>query len=247
VIAGQTSLRHYGTARSRRRLPGGLIVDLDDTLYPRDRFVLGGLAVVARHVAARYAVSADAAFATMLRVFAGPERGRELQALCAAHAIPGGVIPELIALFRDHRPSLQLAPTVVDTLASLRRDGWRIAVLTNGLPSVQAKKAAALDLARHVDHVVYAEAYAPIGKPAPAAFAAALRRLDLLPESCIVVGDDPVCDIRGAHRAGMRAVRVARPGIAVLPGEEADAIVDRFADVPLAVASLQEMVTIDVA
>jgi putative hydrolase of the HAD superfamily len=247
VITAHSLLLRRAGSRLRRRSPGGLILDLDDTLYPRERFVLGGLAAVASHVASRYAVSADAAFATMLRVWAGPDRGHELQALCAAHAIPGGAIPELIAVFRDHQPALRLEPGVIAALQDLRRAGWQTAVLTNGLPSVQAGKVAALDLAQYVDHVLYAETCAPGGKPAAAAFTAALRRLELPAESCICVGDDPVCDILGARRAGMRTVRVVRAGVTVVPAEEADALVDRFDDVPLAVASLQEMVALDVA
>ena len=39
----------------------GLILDLDDTLYPRERFVRSGFAAVARHVAAAHGVPADAA------------------------------------------------------------------------------------------------------------------------------------------------------------------------------------------
>ena len=231
--------------RVRRRAPGGLIIDLDDTLYPREHFVLSGLAAVARHVARTCDVPMEEAFQTMSRARTTGQRGRELQALCRAYKLPATLVPQLLTVFREHRPSLWLGADVVETLQALRQQGWRIAVLTNGLPSVQASKVAALDLARLVDHVLYAEQYAPGGKPAPAAFQAAVARLGLPAEWCLVVGDDPVNDIQGARRAGLRAVQVMRSGVA--ERHHADALIDAFADLPPVAASLIEQATVAVA
>jgi putative hydrolase of the HAD superfamily len=244
----------------RRRRRGGLIVDLDDTLYPREQFVLSGLAAVARYIAAmnsshadlytprnKERISGDAALATLIEAYDHNERGRELQALCRRFDLSPDVIPELVTAFRAHRPSLWLRPGVVDTLQRLRRDGWRIVILTNGLPAVQASKVAALEVARFVDGVLYAEQFAPGGKPAPATFQAALAQLNLPARSCICVGDDPVCDIRGAHAAGLRTIRIAGADVTVRSRDEADAVVDRFEDVPSAAHALLNLVNVDVA
>jgi putative hydrolase of the HAD superfamily len=228
----------------RRQARGGLIVDLDDTLYPREHFMSSGLAAVARHVATRCGVPREGAFQAMSCARTLGQRGREFQALCSAYELPPALVPELVRVFRDHRPSLSLAPGVVGTLQMLRQQGWRIVVLTNGLPSVQASKVAALDLARLVDHVLYAERYAG-GKPSLAAFQAAVARLGVPAEWCICVGDDPCADIEGARRAGLRAVQVMRPGVGI--SADADGLIERFEDLPAVAASLVEQVTIDVA
>jgi putative hydrolase of the HAD superfamily len=233
--------------RLRRRLRGGLIVDLDDTLYPREHFVRSGLAAVARHVALTRGVCIDTALNTLSSAYDQGVRSRELQALCRTFDLPFDIIPELVAVFREHEPSVTLAADVIATLQALRQDGWRIAVLTNGLPSVQASKVSALELARYVDHVLYAECYAHGGKPAPAAFHAALKRLQLPASSCICVGDDPICDVRGARQLGIHTVRVARADVHVSPEHDADAVVERFADLPAAAVSLLELVNADVA
>jgi putative hydrolase of the HAD superfamily len=234
-------------AHVRRRQRGGLIVDLDDTLYPREQFVLGGLAAVARHIAGARNVSADAAFTVLINAYDSKERGRELQALCCRFELPSEVIPELVTVFREHRPSLWLRPGVVDTLQRLRRDGWRIVILTNGLPAVQASKVAALEVARFVDGVLYAEQFALGGKPASATFQAALAQLNVPAHSCICVGDDPMCDIRGGRAAGLRTIRVSRADVTVPSRHEADAVIDRFEDLPSAAHALLNLVNVDVA
>src|SRR5205814_4889538 len=49
--------------RNRDRTMRGIIFDLDDTLYPRERFIHSGMAAVSRHVEQAWKVPADMAFA----------------------------------------------------------------------------------------------------------------------------------------------------------------------------------------
>ena len=231
--------------RLRRRARGGLIVDLDDTLYYRDHYVMSGFAVVAQCVARIYCVDRAEAFATLAGAYAAGQRGHEFQTLCRAMRLPASLIGELVELFREHKPSIWLSPGVEATLDAMRRDGWRIAILTNGMPSVQAAKVAALNLAPLVDHVLYAESLAIGGKPSITTFQAALVRLGLPADMCLCVGDSADCDIDGALRAGIRAVHLVPNGAAAHP--RADAVIEAFEDLPAVAASLIEQVTSDVA
>ena len=99
---------------------------------------------------------------------------------------------------------------VADTLGRLRRDGWRLGVLTNGRPSIQARKVDALGLRPHVDTVVYAATCGRgNGKPEPDAFAEIIRQLGVPPRSTLFVGNDEQADVVGAHDFGMPAIRAA--------------------------------------
>jgi putative hydrolase of the HAD superfamily len=225
----------------------GIILDLDDTLYPREQFVHSGFAAVARHVSEAYGVDADVAFDVLTRAHAGDDRGHELQRLCDRFELSHDVTPALLDVYRRHFPSIWLDPDVTDVLHQLRAGGWRIGVLTNGLPSVQFRKVAALGLSLLVDEIVYAEEHVAGGKPAAAAFQAVLRSLDLTADHCVCVGDDLVRDVRGARALGMRTIRVARPGVFATPGEEADMVIDSLAQLPDAASVILDMVTADVA
>ena len=221
--------------------PRGLIFDLDDTLYPRTRYVQSGLAAASRVAAARYGIPADAAFTAMRAAPAGSE----FQTLGERFGLPADIVPVLLSVFRDHTPSLWLFHDAEPALQQARAAGWRMAILTNGLPSVQAKKVEALALRGLVDDVVFAEEYAEGGKPNSACFREAARRLRLPVERCVMVGDDETCDIRGARAAGLRTIRLLRTGAP--DGCDADLIVKSLADVTAAASSLVHEVDVHAA
>jgi putative hydrolase of the HAD superfamily len=226
-------------AARRRR---GLLLDLDDTLYPREEFVQSGLLAVARHVEERYGLPALDAFATMSLARHDGRHGAEFQAMCAKHRLSPELIPALVEVFRAHRPVLRLPRRTADVLRQLRAQQWQLAVVTNGLPAVQRAKIAALKLAPLVDLVVYAEEHSQGGKPAPGPFRAALQRLRLPVGRCICVGDDPKSDIAGARALGMKTVRVRTGAFHVDPRDDADATVDTLDALPGVVTALLDMV-----
>ena len=240
IVANSTSTR----LRRKRR---GVIIDLDDTLYPRDRFVRSGLAAVAKHASEKYGIAADAAYGVMTRSLAIDGNGSELQALCRRFDLPEANVRELLDVFRSHTPSLFLSQEAVDTLHALRADGWALAILTNGLPSVQFRKIAALGITPLVDEVIYAEEHAHGGKPSAAPFQAALHALELTAAQCVCVGDDAARDVRGARNVGMATIRVVRPGAQVALADEADLVIDSVKHIPGAAALLLTRVTADVA
>ena len=221
-----------------------LLLDLDDTLYPHHRFVASGHAAVAAHVALRHGVDADGAFAFLSRRIGTPAQATAFQALCRRYGLSDSTATDLLETYRSHEPLIWLRHGVAEVLQSLRSGGWTLAVLTNGLPRVQAAKIAALGLGSLVDAVVYAEEHAEGGKPAPAPFHEALRRLEVAASRAVMVGDDPVRDVQGARGAGLRTIRFDQPGrrgaMAPESAVEADLVIDRVDQLPLAAAALLE-------
>lgn len=182
-----------------------VLFDLDDTLYPQRRFILSGFAAVANHVALRHSVDPRRAFACLVQAYRGEAHGHELDRLIAAFGIPEPV-DALVDVMRTHRPSLRLDWKTADMLRQLRRS-WGVAIVTNGLPSVQRLKVQALGLESLVDTVVYASEHGTgAGKPDREPFREALRRLGSRPSQAIFVGDNPDTDIAGASLCGLRTI-----------------------------------------
>ena len=216
-----------------------ILFDLDDTLYPVERFVMSGFRAVAATVEARYGVSRAAALETLVSAVAA-SRGRELQVLAERHGLPAAAVGELVDTIRLHVPELRLPELSLSVLGALRRD-WRIGLVTNGRPDIQARKVRALGVQRLVDAVIYAhEVGNGAGKPDPAPFLEACRQLGAPAAATVFVGDDPDCDIAGAHAVGMKTIwlpaRVAPQ--AARAAERADVIVASLADVPAAATRL---------
>lgn len=216
-----------------------VVFDLDDTLYPYRAFVGSGFRAVAEAVERMHGIATDATLRTLRAARAGGDRGRELQRLCEVCALPPSSVATLRDVLRGHVPSLRLPRTSRAVLERLRRD-WRLGVLTNGTPSVQARKIAALGLAPFLDAVVFASDYGDGGgKPAPEGFEVVLSRLGVAATAAVFVGNDPVADIGGAAAAGFRTIHMCRPW--TLPGSAGgpcDARVTSLLEVPALAARL---------
>lgn len=214
------------------REPRAVLFDLDDTLYPYRRFVLSGFAAIARHLAACHGVEAARVFRVLVKAMRRGRRRRELQACLDELSLPHVAVDDLVTRLRTHRPSLRLPRPARDALDGLRPT-WRLAVVTNGDPAVQARKIEALGLQSMVDDVIYATEHGTrLGKPDVTPFEVALSRLRVARTRAVFVGDDEACDIVGAAQAGLRTMLVRRRAGPGIEPSSADAVVRSVADVP---------------
>mgnify|MGYP000909643507 CR=1 FL=1 len=211
-----------------------LLLDLDDTLYPLSRFRLSGFAAVAHHVARNYGVDGEDAFRMLATAMRGPQSGRELNLLVERFKLDVPVA-SLVRIVRSHEPVLHLPEGTKATLEALR-PSWALAVVTNGIPSIQKAKVAALGLEALVDTVVYANEHGSgEGKPEREPFLEALRRLEAAPARTIAVGDDEFADVFGAARCGLHTIQTRewRRGPFGPVSICADAVVSQFSEVPV--------------
>ncbi len=111
-------------------------------------------------------------------------------------------------------------PGAFDWLRRLQEAGWKQA-LASSAPRLNIDAVLeTLDLGRFLDAVVSADEVGR-GKPDPALFLEAARRLGVPPARCVVVEDAPA-GVEGARRAGMRSIGVLSEHHAQL---EADVVV----------------------
>ena len=204
-----------------------IIFDLDDTLHRERRWVMSGFSALACHLEQSLGLDARDVFRRLVASLRAGRRHAALQALCVDLDLPEESIPNWVAIIRLHQPRLRLPASTISTLQDLRST-WRLVVLTNGLPAVQARKVRALGVEPLVDAVVYAGHYGG-GKPEARPFLEAAARVATHPARCVFVGDDPWCDIYGAGAVGMRTIRIrCHADRASEPACDADAVVTRL-------------------
>jgi 2-haloalkanoic acid dehalogenase type II len=128
--------------------------------------------------------------------------------------VPGDA--ELDSWFaRRYLPAFEAAwscyPDVLPALQALAElpGGPRRVVLTNGDPAQQCDKLARFGLLSYFEAVLTPTDLGS-AKPDPAAFAAACRRLDVVPARALSVGDWLTGDVIAAARAGLSAVWLDR-------------------------------------
>lgn len=90
-------------------------------------------------------------------------------------------------------------------LLELKREGYKVAVVTDGDPIKQWEKILRLELDEYFDEVFISD-YLGVKKPHPKIFLKALKKLDVKPEEAVMVGDRLYSDIYGAKNVGMVTV-----------------------------------------
>ena len=186
-----------------------VLFDLDGTLYDRDAL-------------------AEILFEQQYRTFAAELRGISRERfLRDVHEMDehghGEKEPGYVRLVREWQLDDALAPRLFEyffatygtlcvpnedsatTLRALRERGLKLGVITNGPSALQRRKLAALALDRSFDTILVSGEEG-VRKPDAEIFRRALARLGVAAHEAMFVGDHPIADVEGAHRAGLLAV-----------------------------------------
>jgi phosphoglycolate phosphatase len=147
-------------------------------------------------------------------------------------------LPRYIAQYEANATDLTRPyPGVLETLAGLRRRGYRTAVCTNKLQGATETVLQGLGLADLFDGVAGGDRY-PVRKPDPGHLLRLVAELGGSPGRAAMIGDSEN-DAAAAHAAGIRLIIVgygyARGDLALFG---ADAVLEDFADLPAALDRL---------
>ena len=104
----------------------------------------------------------------------------------------------------DNHLWTQVADRTPETLSELAAAGYRLGVISNADGRMEALLER-VGLRAHFEFVVDSELFGAT-KPDPEIFLEGCRRMGLLPEECLYVGDLYPVDYLGATRAGLQAV-----------------------------------------
>ena len=106
------------------------------------------------------------------------------------------------AFRRASTTHLRLYAGAKELLEGLRKTGARVILLSNAQALFTRPELRLLDLEGSFHRICLSSDYG-CRKPDPAFFSRPLEELDLEPSRCLMLGNDPDCDIRGAAGAGM--------------------------------------------
>ncbi len=121
--------------------------------------------------------------------------------------LPDGVFRSIHAAFRE-RTAWHVYPDVEPSLDRLRKEGIRLAVISNWLWEAP-ELFHGVGLAAHFEQLIVS-ARVGYDKPHPEIFRHALKLMDVSPERAMHVGDSYPADVLGARAAGITPVLIDR-------------------------------------
>lgn len=163
-----------------------------------------------------YGISWDAIYAEMGRLYPGLPRDI------------GVISAELHRRFLEQRSARDVR--IHESIALLKRlaKDYPVAIVSGSGGEHVRQGIEIMGVGGDIAFYLGEEDYAP-GKPDPAGYLLAARRLNVLPRECLVF-EDSVAGLRAAKGAGMACVLLSRPGRPVQPAPEADGVLSSLAD-----------------
>jgi beta-phosphoglucomutase len=114
--------------------------------------------------------------------------------------------------FQDNFQDVRLIPGIRTFLDNLLRAGLRTAIATSASSYRTQKTLERLDLGNRFSAVVTGDEV-PSGKPDPAVYELASRRIEIAPEHLLVM-EDAACGVQAAKAAGMACIGISSNGSA---------------------------------
>ncbi|MBE9608820.1 HAD family hydrolase [Chitinilyticum piscinae] len=189
----------------------GILLDLDDTLYPENDYFRSGLAAVAEWLHLNYG-NAPGLQDLLDDVGKHGRKGvldRIPVPLAAVGMDRSAWRHMLLQIYRLHEPEIHLSPDFANFLEDCRRRQCRTALITDGKSCVQWRKIRALGLQSLIDVIVVTDDIeAP--KPSLLPFLIASQRLQCQVDECIYIADDASKDFFAPRQLGMRTLQVSR-------------------------------------
>ena len=189
-----------------------IIFDLDDTLYDEMQFVRGGFEAVSSYTSKNANVNQNVVYQLLLDVLEKHGRGQTFDiALKKLGLYNKNLIPKLVEVYRTHKPKLSLYSEVRTVLSTLRKQGYKLGLITDGNVEVQRNKVEALKIKDFFDCIIFSDEYGiEKQKPNPFPYQKALKELKASARETIYVGDNPYKDFVSAKRLGIHTVRIMR-------------------------------------
>ena len=159
-------------------------------------------------------------------------------------AVAEGDMPPLIEIFLDHyrhhiADGTRLFPQVAETLATLKREGARLGVLTNKPQELTDLLLPRLGL-EELFSAVYGAGKKPYTKPDPRIFQDVVGDLSAAADSPAVMVGDSVTDLNTARAARVPCILMSY-GFTPVPAAQlgADVVLDEFRQLPQALRGLK--------
>ncbi|WP_147819906.1 HAD family hydrolase [Salidesulfovibrio onnuriiensis] len=190
----------------------GVVFDMDDVVYLEREYVRSGFQAVARALSEER----NGEIFDLLWTMLGQECGQDVfsRLLSERPELGGGWTAEdLGEIYWTHEPEITLLPSIRALVEELQDRGVKCGLVSDGDCEVQERKARALGADELFDAVLLTHRFdREPWKLSSLCLDFVAHNMDLLNETLVYVGDNPVKDFLGAQKLGWSSVLLEQPG-----------------------------------
>lgn len=180
----------------------GAIFDLDDTLYSEKEYVRSGFKAVSK-------LFPDNLFCEEVLWNAFCQGDNAIDCLLHKKRITSNAIKDLcIDVYRKHTPNIHLYDGVKEMLESLKKQGIKIGMITDGRPSGQHLKIESLGIEAYFDKIIITDELGGVEcrKPNPIAFKLMKEFMGMEFSELCYIGDNISKDFNAPRELMMRCI-----------------------------------------
>lgn len=191
----------------------GVIFDLDDTLYPEKEFSISGFDFVSKYISRKKKKKSKYILDMLISLFL--EKTDEVFNRLIKNNKEFEIfsVKELVNVYRNHTPNISLYKDAESLINYLKKNKYKLGIITDGFISVQKKKIKALHLDKIIDEIIYTDEYGRENwKPSPLGFKIIKDRINLEYDELVYIGDNPRKDFYINKLLGIKTIRLLRDG-----------------------------------
>lgn len=179
-----------------------VLFDLDDTLTNEIDYVKSGFDAIANEFPSITNCSEK-----LMAAFENTEKPIN-KVLEDAGMLTEANVKKAIDIYRNHKPDTKFIPGAQECLITLRKQGKKLGVITDGRPEGQRAKIEALKLGKFVDKIIITDELGGIEfrKPNPKAYELMQEFFHVSFEKMAYVGDNAKKDFIAPEKLGMKSV-----------------------------------------
>ena len=184
-----------------------VIFDLDDTLYSEKAYVRSGY----RFVAENFPEINDME-QKLWSAFLNQEKAFD-SVLQNEGYLTEGHLKKCVDGYRNHNPDIRLYEGVRDLLITLRHDGKKLGMITDGRPEGQRQKIKSLQLEQLFDYIIITDELGGVvfRKPNPESFSVMRDFFQTEYHKMVYIGDNPKKDFLAPLALGMESIWFHNP------------------------------------
>lgn len=187
-----------------------VIFDLDDTLYPEDKFVESGFNAVSKYISNRYGLDCKKIIAILKRDFKNGIKKNNFDILLKKLHLDAKDLKILVGIYKHHKPLISLYPDAERFLDKKARE-IKLGLITNGDKVSQKNKISVLKIKKYFSAIIISTTFGDDDwKSSKKSFNYLLKSIKVRPSETVYVGDNPRRDFAGAKKLGIFTVRIKR-------------------------------------